>query len=65
MDTLSTADVAKLLDTSEQTVRRLIDSGALPAIRLTDSGWRRVYRSDLEAYADRIGVRINWDLLEQ
>jgi excisionase family DNA binding protein len=65
MDTLSTADVAKLLDTSEQTVRRLIDSGVLPAVRLTDSGWRRVYRSDLEAYANRTGVRINWDLLEQ
>jgi excisionase family DNA binding protein len=65
MDTLTTAEVARLLEVSEGTVRNLIDNGELPAIRMTDTGWRRVYRSDLEAYAVRRSIRINWDVLKQ
>jgi excisionase family DNA binding protein len=44
---LMVAEVARLLDCGEQTVRRLIDRGVLPATR-TAKGVRLVTRSDAE-----------------
>ena len=64
MDTLTAPQIARLLGVSADTVRRLIDSGALVAYRLTDEGARRVERSELERYAKSRNIRLDWSVLE-
>lgn len=67
MELLTTGQVATLLSVSHETVRRMIDNGTLPAIRLMDddSGWFRIERNALEAYAARKGITLNWANLEK
>lgn len=45
---LTTGQVASLLNVHPQTVRRWIDTGRLPALRLPSGVWR-VRRDDLDA----------------
>ena len=64
MDSLTTGEVAVLLGTSAQTVRRLIAAGTIPAVQLgEDDGWWRIERSALEAYAQHKGIVLNWSLI--
>lgn len=48
---LSTGDAARLLQCSNETVRRLIDSGELCATRLSSMGHYRIRYGDLLEYA--------------
>lgn len=63
-DFLTPPDIAKLLKVSSSTVRRLIDSGAIPSTRLTEDSWRRVERQDFAQYAQDRGIRIDWSVLD-
>lgn len=58
MRVLSTAEVARELQVSRDTVVRLIDLGDLPAERLTATGHRRIRQDDLLEYAKRKGIRL-------
>lgn len=58
MRVLSTAEVAKELQVSRDTIVRLIDLGDLPAERLTENGHRRIRLDDLLDYAKRKGIRL-------
>jgi excisionase family DNA binding protein len=62
-DFLTPPEIAKLLKVSTDTVRRLIDSGALPGTRLTDDSWRRVERQQLIEYARARQISLDWSLL--
>lgn len=53
MQKLSTSQVAKALQTSRDTVVRLIESGDLPCERLTPTSPRRILEKDLVEYAQR------------
>lgn len=64
METLTAPQVARLLGVSADTVRRLIDSGALAAYRLSDEGARRIERSELERYAKSRNIRLDWSVLD-
>lgn len=64
MEFLTTAQVAKLLGVSDETVRRWIIAGQLPGVRMTDDSWYRVSRTELERYADTKGIELNWSLLK-
>lgn len=63
MDTLTTAQVAKLLGVSDETVRRWIQAGQLPGVRITDDSWYRVDRKQLEQYAQTRGIPLDWEKL--
>ena len=53
---LSARETARILNTSGQTVYRLINSGKLPAVKVSPR-LLRIRRADLEAYiADRQGA---------
>ncbi len=62
-DFLTPPEIAKLLRVSPDTVRRLIDSGALPGTSLTDDAWRRVERQQLIGYAPARQISLDWSLL--
>lgn len=64
MEFLTTAQVAKLLGVSDETVRRWIIAGQLPGVRMTDDSWYRVSRTELEKYAGKKGIELNWSLLK-
>lgn len=64
MDTVTVGDAAILLDVSTETVRRLIDSGTLPAVRFTDISWRRIEKKHLEEFARSRGVTLDWSKLD-
>lgn len=64
MDTLTTKQVAILLSVSDQSVRRYIDNGELPAVRMMNRGWRMVKRKDLEKFAKDRGIKLDWNLLD-
>jgi excisionase family DNA binding protein len=64
MENLTTKDVARLLSVSEQSVRRYIDNGDLPAVRMMSGGWRMVSPKALEKFAKERGIELNWNLLE-
>jgi excisionase family DNA binding protein len=64
MEFLTTAQVAKLLNVSDETVRRWIVAGQLPGVRMTEDSWYRVSRSQLEEYAQKRGIPLNWSLLD-
>lgn len=64
MEYLTAPEIAKVFGVSQDTVRRLIDAGELPSIRFTDDGWRRVKRSDVEAYAQQKGIELSWQSLK-
>lgn len=53
MKKLSTRQVAEALQTSRDTVVRLIESGDLPCERLTPTSPRRILEKDLVEYARR------------
>lgn len=57
--TLSTVEVANLLKCSDDTVRRLIEKGKLPASRLHDTGFWRIAWSDLKEYAKEQHIPIS------
>ncbi len=49
---LSVEETAALLDVSQETVRRLFDTGKLTGMRTTAGrgGWRKISRASAEAY---------------
>lgn len=49
---LTVSQIAQILHRSESTVRRYIDRGTLPAIRLR-GGMRLVHRSDVERFCEQ------------
>ena len=63
MEYLTPPEIAKLFGVSPDTVRRLIDSGELPSVRLSDDGWRRVHKDDVSAYANSKGIKLDWTAL--
>lgn len=50
---LKVKEVAKILGVQPGTVTRWLRSGALPALKLSNSGGWRVHVSDLEAWLER------------
>ncbi len=50
----SLVDVAEMLNVTEGQVRRLVNSGDLPAIQIGGRGIWRVEHSELEAYIQRM-----------
>lgn len=60
---LDVGEVAILLHTSGNTVRRLVDQGYITAQRLSDIGRRRVTVANLQAYAEKQCVTLDWSLL--
>lgn len=52
---IGTTEVAMLLGVSIRTVSKLIDRGTLPGLRLPHSRHRRVYREELERFAEKYG----------
>lgn len=66
MDILETSDIAALLECSDATARRLIDAGEIESMpRLTHRSPRRVRREQLEAYAERKGIALDWSRLKK
>ena len=62
---LTTAQVAKLLNVSDMTIRRWIDRGEFPGYRVTSDSWYRIDRVELERYAEDRRIKIDWTRLEQ
>lgn len=61
---LSVGEVAKVLNLRDETIKTAIRNGGLPAYRLTEGrGWYWVKPEDVEVYAARCGLRVNWDAL--
>ena len=56
MKVLSTGQAAAKLQTSHDTVLRLIQSGTLPATRLSEKGRWRIRQDDLTEYAQQHGL---------
>jgi|GEM_PF-2007535 len=65
MENLSTGDVARVLQVSRDTVRRLCESNELNCERLTARARFRVHRDSLEQYAERQNIRLDWNALER
>ena len=65
MDTVTTGQAARLLDVSEQTIRRYIADGTIPAVRLQDDAWYRIERRELERWAQSRGIALDWAILDQ
>ncbi len=65
MDTVTTGQAARLLDVSEQTIRRYIADGTIPAIRLQDDAWYRIERRELEKWAQGRGIVLDWQRIDQ
>lgn len=65
MELLTTSEVATLLGVSDSTVRRLIESGALPAVRLDENSWHRVAKDKLDEYATQKGLKLDWSLVNR
>ncbi len=65
MEYLTPPEIARLFGVSPDTVRRLIDNGELPSIRITDDGgWRRVEKQYVIDYANRKGIKLDWAVLQ-
>jgi excisionase family DNA binding protein len=64
MEYLTPPEIAKLFGVSPDTVRRLIDNGELPSVRITDDGWRRVEKQHVIDYANRKGIKLDWTVLQ-
>lgn len=62
---LTPPEIAKLFGVSPDTVRRLIDNGELPSVRLNDPGWRRVTKQDVIDYAANKGIKLDWTLIQK
>jgi excisionase family DNA binding protein len=62
---LTAPEIAKLFGVSSETVRRLIDNGELPSVRLSDDGWRRVDKDAVIEYAGRKRIKLDWTLLQK
>ncbi|MBX3016147.1 MAG: helix-turn-helix domain-containing protein [Caldilineaceae bacterium] len=59
MRILSTGEVARLLQVSRETVRKLCADGKLRTERMGDKrGWRRIYADSLLEYAQEQGIRL-------
>lgn len=65
METLTTGDCAKLLGVNEQTIRRMVDSGTIASVRLTDEGWRRIPKQALVELAQQRNLELDWSLIDQ
>jgi excisionase family DNA binding protein len=61
MRILTTGQAAAALQTSKDTVRRLIKASELRGERLRDDGQFRVHEADLLAYAERRGIVLQLD----
>ena len=61
MKVLTTRQAADALQTSIDTVRRLIRDGILKAERLTEDGQYRIREADLREYAQKRGIALLFD----
>lgn len=65
MEYLTPPEIARLFGVSPDTVRRLIDTGELKSIRLSDDGgWRRVEKQTVIEYARSKGIKLDWTVLQ-
>ncbi len=64
METVTTGEAARLLDVSDQTIRRYIADGTIPAVRLQDDAWYKIERTKLEEFARSRGITLDWTRLE-
>jgi len=64
METVTTGEAAHLLDVSDQTIRRYIADGTIPAIRLQDDSWYKIDRGKLEEFARSRGITLDWSKLD-
>ncbi len=57
-DVLTPREAAGILNVSRSLIYKLCEEGALPSVRISSAGSRRgavrIWRSDLEEYADRL-----------
>ncbi len=57
-DLLTPREAAGILNVSRSLIYKLCEEGALPSVRISSAGSRRgavrIWRSDLEEYADRL-----------
>lgn len=65
MEYLTPPEIAKLFGVSPDTVRRLIDNGELPSVKLNDPGWRRVAKEDVAKYAALKGIKLDWTVVQK
>lgn len=65
MEYLTAPEIARLFGVSSETVRRLIDSGELESIRLSEDGWRRVAKPAVIEYAESKRIKLDWTLVEK
>lgn len=65
MEYLTVTEVARVIGVSASAVRRLVDAGELPSIRITDDGWRKVERQDVIDYAVAKCLRLDWAALQK
>ena len=65
MEYLTPPEIARLFGVSPDTVRRLIDNGQLPSVRISDDGWRRVEKQAVIDYAKSKGIKLDWTVLQQ
>ena len=65
MQYLTTVEVARLLGVSAETIRRWIEAGQLPAVRMAEGAWYRVSRKQLEQFAASKGIELDWTILEK
>lgn len=65
MEYLTAPEIAKLFGVSSETVRRLIDSGELASVRLSEDGWRRVEKNAVINYAAAKGIKLDWTILQK
>lgn len=65
MEYLTAPEIAKLFGVSSETVRRLIDSGELPSVRLSEDGWRRVTKEAVAEYAGAKRIKLDWTLIQK
>ena len=65
METVTTGEAAYLLDVSDQTIRRYIADGTIPAVRLQDDAWYKIERARLEEFARSRGITLDWSKLDK
>lgn len=63
-DYFTTADVARLLNVTPQWINRLVRKGRLHSVRVSERGWHRIAKKDIEKYAEEIGYPLDWSRVD-
>jgi excisionase family DNA binding protein len=64
-ETLTVGQAAAISGINEQRLRRLVDRGVIPAIRLSDESWRQIRRDEFVEYAKAVGIDLDWSKLTE